>query len=117
MSPAYQMAGHRDAAVNGLAPADLKAPVMNAARCPVSSSATREITAATCALSQEDSRAVGNGGRRPVCMFMRWPPPGRERTLLPHSARSVEIIEPPTGSPTGMRYELSSKKVFVALRA
>jgi len=36
---------------------------------------------------------------------------------LPHSARSVEIIEPPTGSPTGMRYELSSKKVFVALRA
>jgi hypothetical protein len=43
--------------------------------------------------------------------------PGRKRALLPHSARSVEIIEPPTGSPTGMRYELSSKKVFVALRA
>jgi hypothetical protein len=41
----------------------------------------------------------------------------RGRPLLPHSARSVEIIEPPTGSPTGMRYELSSKKVFVALRA
>ena len=25
--------------------------------------------------------------------------------LMPHSARSVEIIEPPAGCPTGMRYE------------
>ena len=38
-----------------------------------------------------------------LCAGFHKPSP-RERALLPRSARSVEIIEPPTGSPPGMRY-------------